>query len=214
MISKTFKQYLAESVHTYKYKLKIAGDADKQFLDQLLYNIKSKFAATKIGEPRRTPIQRDPFGFPELKNESITIVDVDTKYPMTEPMVQQMAQLLGYNVNWVRLITAAFDDSINAEADGYANQESHSPVLTHEQLEDAGKSASEEYANSYLDRALKDKDEVAKRIPYAAKKTPTQPDPNVTGEAMRSQQKQSPLSNIKRPARPETGASAGAKFKK
>ena len=40
------------------------------------------------------------------------------RYPATEPMVQQMAQLLGHQVDFVRLISTKFNDSINAEVEG------------------------------------------------------------------------------------------------
>jgi len=113
---KTFRQYLVESVRTYKYTLKIAGDVDSKFLDLLRMNLK-KFDPVKIEDPKTTPIQKNPYGFPDVENESVTIIKCEFKYPATEPMIQQMVQLMGKNVNQVRLITSEYNDSINHEVD-------------------------------------------------------------------------------------------------
>ena len=132
---KSLKHYITESVKSYNYTIKIAGEVDKNFIDMFKYNL-NKFDPIKISDPVTTPIQKDPYGFPNLSNQSITIIKADFRYPATEPMIQQIAQLLGYNVNMVRVITSDFNDSINNEADGYANEMQHSPVLTHEEMEE------------------------------------------------------------------------------
>ena len=79
-----------ESVHTYNYTIKIAGQVDKNFLDMFKYNL-NKFDPVKIGEPKSTPIQKSPYGFPNLSNQSITIIKAEFRYPATEPMIQQIA---------------------------------------------------------------------------------------------------------------------------
>jgi len=101
---KSLKQYIVESVHTYNYTIKIAGDVDKSFIDLFKYNLK-KFDPVKISEPTSTPIQKDPYGFPNLSNQSVTIIKAEFRYPATEPMIQQIAQLLGYQVDMVRVVS-------------------------------------------------------------------------------------------------------------
>ena len=117
-----------ESVHTYNYTIKIAGEVDKNFLDMFTYNLK-KFDPIKISDPKSTPIQKDPYGFPNLSNQPVTIIKAEFRYPATEPMIQQIAQLLGYNVNMVRVVGSQYDDSINSEMDGYANEMREDPLL-------------------------------------------------------------------------------------
>ena len=107
---KSLKQYIAESVHTYNYTIKIAGDIDKNWLDMFKFNL-SKFDPIKISDPISTPIQKSPYGFPGIENQPIHIIKCEFRYPATEPMVQQIAQLLGYNVNMVRMVGSSFDDS-------------------------------------------------------------------------------------------------------
>ena len=198
---KSLRHYLMESVRTYHYTIKILGDVDNKFLDMFKHNL-SKFDPVKMEDPKTTPIQKNPYGFPEAEeNQSVTIFKVEFKYPATEPMIQQVAQHCGFNINKVRAITSDYDDSINGENDRYANQQSKDQaLLTQEVLADDGKEASKEYANQYLDRVVPKKPSID--IPFAAKTTPTAK--NTSKEGI---QTKSPFSNIKMPAKPATGAS-------
>jgi hypothetical protein len=195
---RSLRHYLTESVRTYRYTIKIAGDCDKKFLDEFKYNL-TKFDPVQIDDPKTTPIQKNPYGFPDLENESITIIKAEFKYPATEPMIQQLAQLLGCNLNRVRVMTTDYNDSINDESDGYANEMKDQPLLLQAQLEDNGKEASKEYANQYLDRVVPKKPSID--IPYEGQKTPTAP--NKSKEGINTQ---SPMSKMTRPMRPETGS--------
>jgi hypothetical protein len=207
---KSFKKYLSESVRTYKYKIKIAGEPSKNFVTLFCHNL-GKFDPTKIGEPKSTPIQKDPYGFPGLKDQSITIIDVEFRYPCTEPMVKQMAQLLGHDENMVRMIQATFNDSETKESEKYANDASHSPILMHDKLEDNGKEAANEYADSYLSRIREQESGKQIKNSYAGKETPSEFDPFNKKKIEKSMNTQSPMSKITRPDRPATGASAKKK---
>lgn len=205
---KSLKHYITESVKTYNYTIKIAGDVDKNFLDMFKYNL-NKFDPIKISNPVTTPIQKDPFGFPDLSNQSITIIKADFRYPATEPMIQQIAQLLGYNVNMVRVITSDFNDSINSEAEGYANELQHSPVLTHEEMEEqpGAKEANKAYSQSYLPSIQAQAKGSQIDIPYAGERTKDSFDPFKPYLDDKSLGDNSPMSKITRPAKPATGAS-------
>lgn len=201
---KSLHHYLMESVRTYKYTIKIAGDLDKSFLDLFKHNL-SKFDPVKIEDPKSTPVQKDPYGFPELENQSITIIKAEFKYPATEPMIQQLAQALGCNINHVRVVTSDFNDSINAANDHFANEENaDKPLLTNPELADNGKQASKDYANQYLDKVLPNKPSID--IPYEGKKTPTAP--NTSKEGINTQ---SPMSKINVPEKPPTGGKGFSK---
>ena len=205
---KSLKQYIVESVHTYNYTIKIAGDVDKNFIDLFKYNLK-KFDPVKISEPTSTPIQKDPYGFPNLSNQSVTIIKAEFRYPATEPMIQQIAQLLGYQVDMVRVVSSDFDNSINSEAAGYANEMDHNPLLLHPELEEqpGAKEASKNYGDSYLKSIQAQAKDSKIDIPYDAKKTPDAFDPFKPYLDNDPRGIKSPMSTIKRPAKPATGAS-------
>jgi hypothetical protein len=204
---KSLKQYIVESVHTYNYTIKIAGDVDKNFLDLFKYNL-NKFDPVKISDPVSTPIQKSPFGFPNLANQSVTILKAEFRYPATEPMIQQIAQLLGYQVDMVRVVGTDFDDSINNEQVGYANEMDHNPLLLHPELEEqpGAKEASKNYSDSYLKSIQAQAKDSKIDIPYAGKQTPNAFDPFKPYLDDKSMGEKSPMSTIKRPPKPATGA--------
>lgn len=204
---RSLKQYIVESVHTYNYTIKIAGEVDNNFLDMFMYNLK-KFDPIKMETPKSTPIQKNPYGFPNMSNQPVTIIKCEFRYPATEPMIQQMAQLLGYNVNAVRVVGTSFNDSIDTENDEYMNQMEHDPLLTQEEMGSAAgaKDASKAYGNSYLDSIKEQSKDDKIEMPYEGKKTPDAFDPFKPETYMASMGKESPMTTITRPAKPKTGA--------
>ena len=202
---KSLKQYIAESVHLYDVTIKIAGEVDKNFLDLFIYNLK-KFEPVGNITPKSVPIAKDVYGFPGLHNQPVTLLKCKFRYPCTEPMVQQMAQLLGYNLNYVRLVDSKYDDSINKEQEEYANQ--MTPNKQDFDKISGADEASKAYGNSYLD-SIKDQAKDSKiMIPYAAKETPDAFDPFKPYLDDQKMGDKSPMTNIKRPSKPKTGASA------
>lgn len=203
---KTFRQYLAESVRTYSYKLKIAGSPDKNWLQIFLFNLQ-KFDPVHIGDPRSTPIQEDPYGFPQFKNEPVTTIDVEFRYPCIEAFVKAQAKLLNYDENRIRLIQKDFDEGIAHEASLYSNQADHSPLLNHTELEDNGKQASHDYGNSYLNRIKKqmDAEKTNGDITFSAKRTQITSNP-FEEKKTEGDKQQSPFSKTSRPAKPTVNA--------
>lgn len=199
MTIRSFRKYLAESVRTYKYKIKIAGTPEKNWLDMFCYNLQ-KFDPVKISDPKSTPVQKDPYGFPDLENQAITMIDVEFRYPAIEPMIKQVARLLNYDENKVRMIQANYDDGVNFEEEQYANQLKNSPVLTHEEMGDNGKEASKAYGEQYLPEIFKDYDEQKIKMTGPITK------PGVDMRKLPGNNK-SPMSTVKRQPKPKTGAS-------
>jgi len=216
---KSLKQYIAESVHTYDYTIKIAGDVTDNFLELFTYNL-NKFDPVNIEKPTYTPIQKSPYGFPDLENQRVCIIKAKFRYPANEPMIQQMAQLLGHNLNMVRVIDSRYDDSINDELLGYENQMKHSPTqgiesgsvddkkthATEVPQTKAQKDASKAYANSYLDDIKKQTKDDKIESPYAGKETKDAFDPFKPYLGDTKLGNKSPMTNISRPSKPKTGA--------
>jgi hypothetical protein len=189
---KSFRHFLVESIKTYRYKIKIAGDPDNNWMELFVYNL-NKFDPVKIGEPKRTPIQENPFGFPHLKNQSVSIIDAEFRYPCNEIMIKQIARLLNYNEDMVRVVQSDADDSWSNEAAKYEKQKNAGALLTHDdESDDDSKAASKDYGDSYLSR-IKDQSESKLKGNY---------DPFKKVDS----KMKSPLSNINRPARPKTSA--------
>lgn len=121
---KTFAEYLTESKQTFEYRIKIAGDLDKDKLNQLERKLE-RYDLIKMTEPKKTPVMKSPAGFPELSNEEVHIIDVEFSYPASSQEIIEMWRGLGENPNHIRILTPDYDDSV---ADEYERRE-ESPVL-------------------------------------------------------------------------------------
>ena len=91
----TFAKYLTESTKTYEYKVKIAGDIDKDFGSRMETALQ-KYEVQSLSAGKKTPIQSLPLDFPALSNESVTIFDVTTNYPTA---VREMQEYLADYMN-------------------------------------------------------------------------------------------------------------------
>jgi hypothetical protein len=85
---KTFFDYLAESNKIYQFKIAIAGNA-KDGLTETLKTVLEKFGVEKMTAGKSTPIQETPLEFPQLKNMDITHYELEVRYPVTAPMIEE-----------------------------------------------------------------------------------------------------------------------------
>jgi hypothetical protein len=172
-------------------------------MDMFAMNLQ-KFDPVKIGTPVTKPIQKQHMGFKNVsgaENQPLIIIDVEFKYPCTEPMVKQIARLLNYDENLVRMYQADYVDGVEQEEEQYANQAS--PILTAElESEKNAEKANKEYGEQYMSRirAAHEKDKMD--MSFAAPKTKA-------AEDMRKLEgnNNSPMTKVTRMPRPETGAS-------
>ena len=111
---KKFHHYLAESERTYDYRIKILGDVPPTFIKDLEQKLQ-QFDIVRMSGKKTTPVQRLLKDFPNEENDMVTSVDVSFRYPAIEPQIQQLAQLLGFNPNRIRLLTQPYVDSIDKE---------------------------------------------------------------------------------------------------
>ena len=84
----TFKDFLTESSKSYDYKIKVAGDIDKDFASRMETALQ-KFELAKLSAGKKTPIMTLPLDFPALSNESVTIFDVTTNYPASSNVMKE-----------------------------------------------------------------------------------------------------------------------------
>jgi hypothetical protein len=84
---KSFKEYLVESKKTYAFKVKVAGDLVEDF-DSKLKMAMEKFSVIKVSSGKRTPIRDVPLDFPDMKNTSVTVYDVEVNYPTTPDVLE------------------------------------------------------------------------------------------------------------------------------
>jgi hypothetical protein len=197
---KKFYQYLAESERTYNYRIKVLGEVPSDFLKNLESKL-AQFDIVKMSRPKTTPVQKLLKDFPDEQNQSMTFVDVSFRYPAIEPQIKQLSQLLGVDPNRVVMQTQAHDDSIDKEIADIESQNKDLLKDTDYPAPDAEqKKLKADYsADPYQHQSVKNT--YRSDFTVAGGKTP----PAQTTNEL-PQGDNSPMSNIKRPPKPATGA--------
>jgi hypothetical protein len=196
---KNFQQYLAESERTYNYRIKIVGDIAPDFVKQLEEKL-AQFDIIKITKPKTTPVQLKPADFPKHSNDSVTSMDVEFRYPAIEPQIKQIAQLLMMDPNRIIMLTTPHEDGMDSERERVAAQnknllDTDYPADTAEQ-----KALIADYSAPYDEHAVL-KNTYRSDFTVAGGKTPKAITTNDLPMG-----NDSPMTKVKRPPRPATGA--------
>ena len=196
---KNFQQYLAESERTYNYRIKIVGDVAPDFVKQLEEKL-AQFDVVKITKPKTTPVQLKPADFPKHSNDSVTSIDVEFRYPAIEPQIKQLAQVLFMDPNRIIMLTTPHEEGMDSERERVAAQnkdllDSDYPADTAEQ-----KALSADYSAPYDEHAVL-KNTYRSDFTVAGGKTPPAKTTNDLPMGVTS-----PMTKVKRPPRPATGA--------
>jgi hypothetical protein len=197
---KNFQQYLAESERTYNYRIKIVGDVAPDFIKQLEERLK-QFEVVKISKPKTTPVQLKPADFPKHSNDSVTSMDVEFRYPAIEPQIKEIAQLLFLDPNRIIMLTVPHEDGMDSEREKVAAENKNLLTDTDYPAPDAEQKALiKDYSAPYNQHAVL-KNAYRSDFTVAGGKTP--PARTTNDFPMDNT---SPMTNIKRPPRPATGA--------
>ncbi|RLD49803.1 MAG: hypothetical protein DRI97_17680, partial [Bacteroidetes bacterium] len=140
----------------------------------------------------RTPIEKDPVGFPGLVNQEVNIFDIELRYPASTGQVQEMARTVGIEPNTIIVLDSNFNDSYKTDLEGIepdsVKLETEFPEPSKEQ-----KQASKDYADSYKDIAKELGNANTAKFEIAGK------DAAKPATIDTSLGKESPLSKVKRP---------------
>jgi hypothetical protein len=197
---KNFQQYLAESERTYNYRIKIVGEVAPDFVKQLEEKL-AQFDIVKISKPKTTPVQLKPADFPKHSNDSVTSMDVEFRYPAIEPQIKQIAQLLMMDPNRIIMLTTPHEEGMDTERERVEVEnknllnDTDFPADTVEQT-----ALKADYSAPYNQHAVL-KNAYRSDFTVAGGKTP--PAETTNDLPMGND---SPMTKVKRPPRPATGA--------
>jgi hypothetical protein len=138
----TFTEYLTEATKSYDYKIKVAGDIDKDFTSRMETAL-GKFELQNMSAGKKTPIQKLPLDFPALSNEAVTIFDVTTAYPVTATALKE------YLADYMRVAPSM----IVVRKPGEPSEEYQDEIE---------KASTSEYKNKLMDIEMKDSPKVNK----------------------------------------------------
>jgi hypothetical protein len=127
------------------------------------------------------------------------MIDVSFKYPATPPQIEQVVELLGLSPDRVGMNTIKWQEGMDKELLGIADQKdlltSEYPPTDAEQ-----KRIKKDYAAAAQDKEVVKNSASQARWTVAGGKTPPAKTTNDLPQGI-----QSPMSNVKRPAKPATG---------
>jgi hypothetical protein len=195
----TLAKYLAESERTYNYRIKVVGDVPAGFFKELK-NKCAQFDIAKMSDPKTAPVRKQIPDFPAFPNQSMTIVDVEFKYPAIEPQIKQLAQILGLDPNRIVMMATPYEESLDIESKKIEDQnkdllDSPYPAPDAEQ-----RALKKDYATGPYDHAVL-KNAYRSSFTIAGEKTPAAKTTNELPVGVKS-----PMTNIKRKPKPATGA--------
>lgn len=197
---KRFVEYLAESQRTYDYRIKFCGRPSDQFMKDLRTHLQ-QFDPVRIGEVKSTPVSAIPTDFPNFRNEPVSMVDVSFNYPAIEPQIKQLAQLGGMDPNRVIMTVSSHSDSM---VDEYRNIDTQNRDLLADPDYPADSKSQKQLSKDYS--APAHDHEVLKNsyrtdFTVAGGRTPPAKTTNDLAQGNKS-----PMTTIKRPPKPATGA--------
>jgi hypothetical protein len=154
---KSFKEYITEGKRTYAFRVKIAGDLPANFTEDLRAAV-SKFSVVNLSKGKTSPIQETQQDFPLLKNESVTVFDVEVHYPTTSQVLEQyICDSCKCSKNHLRVQTAN-ESAREVELAGYKEENSKALIGTADtSAEDTQKLVGETQKMSMLKDLMKEK---------------------------------------------------------
>lgn len=155
---KSFAEYLTESHKTYKFRVKIAGEAAAEQVDRL-ENKLERFGLESISKPKTTPIQEHPQGFsPNIKNTEVNIIDVETAYPTTpQELTQIVSSVFETSESHIQVINQDHPEEIRREQELGQTDEEYEPVVGTE-YEESDVKHKEHYGDEYNEKFIKDQE--------------------------------------------------------
>lgn len=197
---KPFAKYLAESERTYDYRIKMCG----RIPDDMVRKLKTKldqFDPASMGEVKVTPIQKILTDFPNNSNDAVSMFDVSFRYPAIEPQIKQLWQLLGGDPNLIVMSTKNYNDGMIDEVERIETENQDLLANPDYPAPDAQQRAlKKDYSASPHDHVVL-KNAYRSDFTVAGGRTPAAKTTNDIPQGNKS-----PMTNIKRPPKPATGA--------
>lgn len=150
---KAFSDFLTESTKTYKFFIRVAGEAPDTLKDDLETSL-DKFKLINLSAGKTSPIQSKPLDFPQLKNCEVTHFEAEVQYPTT-PHVLERYLVDCCGVSHSHLIVRAEGDPIEEQQpDDIDDDAPYEAILTQEDM--GGESAQESVGSNRVMELLKE----------------------------------------------------------
>jgi hypothetical protein len=85
---KTLKHYLAESDKTYEFRVRCVTEMSDDQFNRLKTHL-LKYNVENVSAPKKTIMQKSPYGFAEFGPAEVYIIDITTKLPITANIMHE-----------------------------------------------------------------------------------------------------------------------------
>jgi hypothetical protein len=196
---KTLSQYIAESEKTFEYRIKIVGEVPNEFFRVFKQQLK-KFEPVSMGEIKRTPVLAKPTDFPAFPNQAVSMFDVVFRYPAIPPQIFEITKMLGVDSDRVVINELKWQEGMDKELLGIEQQKD---LLTTDYPANSAEQRrlKADYAADAHDKAVVKNSASEARWTVAGGRTPRAETTNDLPQGVKS-----PMTKIKRPPLPATGA--------
>jgi hypothetical protein len=129
---KPFSKYLKENQEEKKYvfKVKVAGDLPDNCED-CMETALQKYQVSKFTKGKSTPIQATLREFPNVKNASMTVFEVELDYPATSAVLTELlANSTGVSRDCIRVRTPIEEANLEIETEHMEDDSKGKAVLT------------------------------------------------------------------------------------
>ena len=150
---KSLKQYLAESEHTYEFRLRSLNEISDVHMDRKESHMK-KYNMESMGSPKKT-IMHIPRGFGDVGPREIYMYDIKTKLPATTNAIQEeIASICGVSLG--DMIVNNMNESEELWEVQEESEEEASSVLADGEYKDAEKIKVEDhFGDAYNEKMIK-----------------------------------------------------------
>ena len=155
---KQFKEYLQESVRQWDFRVKIAGNFEKD-AEKTLESLLDKWKLSSFTKKGTTPVQQFPLDFPKLKNEQVTIYEVSTEYPVT---TNELTEYLASNLRVARECLVVRRPGEPLEEYQEPKETREGALLNDPNYSEAPNTGEEFYGEAYNSKFLKELNDVLK----------------------------------------------------
>jgi hypothetical protein len=148
----SFIKYLKEEAEKKKYafKIKIAGDLPEHCEDTMETALQ-KYQVSRFTKGKSTPIQSELLEFPNVRNMSMTVFEVELDYPTTSPVLLELiSSNCGIDRSCIRVRTPLEEEDLSQAADD--KKKTDKPLLAqdYETDKEGQKLVGEKYVSTFL----------------------------------------------------------------
>jgi hypothetical protein len=196
---KTFRDYIVESTKIHDYRIRIVGDVPTGFVSAMRDQLR-RFDPVELSDVKTTPVLSQNPDFPAYPNQRVNIMDAKFRYPITPPQIQQMAKLLGLDVDRICITQRDYAEGMDQELLGIAQQKDLLTNTDYPKDTPQQRDLKRDYAAVGQDKAVVKNSAEDATWTVAGGKTKPAETTNDLPQGVRS-----PMTAVKRPPRPAVG---------